>query len=115
MKQLRDENFEWAVASIVNDMGDSCPGAEMRKFLLVPGCVASTTDMDTHYIGVGDLCHLYGVHMRDCDVIKQEDPEFSVRHQIAIERGQTVLAPRRNGDYSLVRKMRERGEFDAKD
>lgn len=37
-----------------------------KKYVLHPGLVRSITDGDLHYIGIGDLIHLYRVDPAEC-------------------------------------------------
>ena len=36
------------------------------KFLLLPGSLVTTSDVDPHYISSGDLMKCYGVHSNEC-------------------------------------------------
>lgn len=68
----------------------------MKKYLLMPGHVKSTTDNDNHYISAVQLADLYKVPLSECHVYNRAQPEskkgIDTRNYIR-------LFPRQNGDY----------------
>jgi len=46
-----------------------------KKFVLHPGVVGSIHDKDWHYVGVGALCNLYQISLKDCLVVRENDPK----------------------------------------
>lgn len=65
----------------------------MRKYLIRPGLVKSETDGDLHYVGAGQLMHLYNVHPRHCQI--------ALLPSTRPEEGQIELRPRSDGKYAL--------------
>lgn len=72
----------------------------VRRFLVVPGYVRSSSDGQLHYIGYARLRELYGVRSRDrCrEVQAWEVPALCWAWPEAVP-----LEPREDGDYSLAK------------
>jgi hypothetical protein len=75
-------------------MTDPTEPQRPRKPILVPGHVASQTDRDWHYIGVAQLCRLYGLRT---DQVIVEDGSGRSRGVDYTDR--VVLEPRSDGSY----------------
>lgn len=66
----------------------------MRKYVLCPDWVRSTTDGDEHYIDARTLARLYGVPLVECYVYNEGFQRMSNR-----PKGLIYLQPRYHGDY----------------
>lgn len=69
-----------------------------KKYMLHPGRVISKADGQEHYIQADQLARLYGVPLRECEIVAQSDALY----QAHAERKDVIhLYPRFNGDYTL--------------
>lgn len=66
----------------------------MPKYLVVPGFVISKNDGDRHWVSAQQLCRLYGVNPRECEVVTHPENYRG-------DDSPTVLRPRYDGDYRL--------------
>jgi len=69
----------------------------MKKYVLCPDYIISTTDGDRHFISAPQLAQLYGVSMAECYV--RRDP-----HPRTYPKEITYLYPRQDGNYIVPTK-----------
>ena len=73
----------------------------MKKYLVVPGEIASQTDGDIHHISARRLMELYKVHPDDCYVLRPDAPP----HTQGLPKGLIVLKPLYEGNYEELAKQ----------
>jgi len=73
--------------------------ANKIKYALYPGRVVSRNDGQIHYIDACRLAHLYGVNMRECVIVTEDDARRG-RFDRDIHRLE-ALRPKCNGNYHL--------------
>lgn len=64
-----------------------------KKYLIWPDWVMSRTDGERHFISASRLIHLYGVNPDECHIHRENGERDPI--------GLLVLAPKRDGDYTL--------------
>lgn len=69
-----------------------------KKYLVIPGYVASKSDGDHHYIGARRLMELYKVDPRECVIATDEFLKFTSQSIIL---DFIHLEPRYDGNYKL--------------
>lgn len=67
----------------------------MTRYVLYPGYVTSMNDGDRHFIGGPRLARLYGLNIRDPNVVFGDVPEYRKQE------GDIHLYPQEEGDYTL--------------
>jgi len=65
-----------------------------KRYLVMPGKVASKNDGNVHYVNARQLMDLYNVDPKECIIYKGDQP-LGYRNLI-------VLRPRYDGNYSLT-------------